>query len=105
MIIKLPDADAILVKKRAETSVTKAEFCKTLKVAGILPRTEAVEAVKGNWPNTFAEALSSLSDDAQFDAEVEWSSAKVVQRAHPLIAMIAGTLNMTDEQVDVLFGV
>lgn len=105
MIIKLPNAGAILVKKRAETSVTKAEFCKTLKQAGILPRVEAVEAVKGNWPNTFATVLSGLSEDAQFDAEVEWVSAKVVHRMHPLILMIAGTLDMTDEQVDALFGI
>jgi hypothetical protein len=92
---------------RAGASLTRRAFCLALASADILPPAEAIDAAKGNWPATFDAALAGLSDTEKFAAQIEWATAQNVQRAHPLIAMLAGpdAANLSDAQVDTLFGI
>ena len=90
---------------RAGASLDLIDFIKALVVAGILPPAEAIAASKGEWPATFASALSSMSDAAKVDAQIEWGAARTIRRNHPLIEMLAADANLSAAQVDALFGI
>tara|TARA_R110000782_G_scaffold46089_1_gene101971 strand:- start:612 stop:980 length:369 start_codon:yes stop_codon:yes gene_type:complete len=90
---------------RKGTFLTRRAFCLALAVANILPPDQAIEAAKGNWPTTFVNALAGLSDAEKIAAQIEWATAQNVQRTHPLLAMLAVEANLSDAQVDTLFGI
>jgi hypothetical protein len=90
---------------RAGMTLDRGQFCLALAGADILPPAEAIDAAKGNWPATFDAALASLSDAEKFAAQIEWATAQNVQRTHPLIAMLAAAANLSDAQVDTMFGI
>lgn len=49
-------------------------------------------------------ALAAIPDDQQrAEAQVEWEFAPYVERAHPMLMAIAGTLGLTESQVDDAF--
>ena len=98
-------SDVPIEEIRAGASLDLGPFCMALVGAGILPAIEAIDAAKGNWPATFNAALAGLSDAERVGAQIEWASAQRIRRNHPLIAMLAAAANLTDAQVDALFGI
>ena len=89
-------------RKTAKLSVS--EFCKVLAKNSILSQTEALDAAKGNWPQTFADAISVLSEDEQFDAQVRWAAADTIDRSEPLLTTLAQHAGVSEEQLDEMFG-
>ena len=100
------ELSADLADWRTKAYVSRFQFCETLAATGILPKLEAIAAAKGEWPETFATALSGLTTDQGFGAQLEWATAATIRRDHPTITMLAApdNANLTPEQVDALFG-
>jgi hypothetical protein len=74
---------------RKSARLEKGAFVTELLDAGILSGSEAILASKGDWPQTFADALSMLPVDA-VKAQVAWGAATSVARANPLfLALLA----------------
>lgn len=48
-------------------------------------------------------AISGLSEPTKTAAQIEWSSASVVERNSPTVALIASATGMTDAELDALF--
>ena len=89
---------------RTTAKLYRRDFCIALKRAGILSASEAIAAAKGDWPATFASALSGLPQDDQDEAQIEWAAVQEIRRNHPMIALLGTAASMTDAQIDALFG-
>ena len=74
---------------RQTAYLAKGSFVRALRAEGILPSDEAVAAAKGEWPATFASALSTLPVDP-VDAQIDWSAAVGVARLNPLFLALLG---------------
>lgn len=103
-----PEPDPILVW-RSNVYLTRQEFCLALFDNNVLPHSEAMEAVKGDWPASFDAALTGRDDADRI--RIVWAGAQTIGRNHPLILMLqAFSLEnetippLTDEFVDQLFG-
>lgn len=104
-VVYEPTPEELLTTERASASVTRGQFCTNLITSGILPIAEAVAAAKGDWPNTFAAALVSMTDAERAAAEIEWAGATTILRNAPLLIMLQAFAGLSDEAVDVLFGI
>ena len=91
-------------KFRSVASLSRRDFVMSITKAGILPVNEAVLAARGEWPNAFASAISSMDEDAKLEVQIDWASATEIRRNHPIIDVLATSVNLTPEQVDALFG-
>jgi len=89
---------------RSAKSMSRAEFCTAAFKAGKMTAAEAIAAAKGETPALFESALSMLPPADQDEARILWAGLGVVERNHPLVAMAAQAADMTDEEVDALFG-
>jgi len=98
------ELNAELNRWRDKALLYRRDFCIALKRAGILPTQEALAAAKGDWPATFAGALSGLTQDEQDEAQIEWAAVIEIRRNHPMIELLRVAAGMTPEQVDALFG-
>ncbi len=83
------DTKVELEKRRNSAKLSRWEFCLTLKKSGLLPRNEAVQAGKGEWPATFAAFVSSLKEDEADIAQMRWADAREVHYADPLLQALA----------------
>lgn len=99
-----PDPAAAIDTWRATASIARGPFCLNLMAAGILPPAEAVLAAKGEWPATFAAAITGLTEAQAAAAQIDWASATTIRRNHPMIATLAAQAGLADAQVDALFG-
>lgn len=101
-----PPSEAELLAKWRETAdMDKGAFCIGLMRRGVLPKAEAKAAAKGEWPTTFAAALSKMPDGFDADeAEIIWSATIRVRRTHPLLQLLVPLSKLTDAQVDAMFG-
>lgn len=90
---------------RSATSLSRSEFCNALKSNGILNFQEALAAAKGDWPVTFASALSSMPVGVQEQIQITWAAVQTIDRMNSLILTIQAALAWTDAQVDALFGI
>ena len=104
MIIKTPTTDKKLTQWRETATATRKNFCIACASAGILTPEGAIEAAKGNWPTGFESSISSLTQEEQLEVKIDWATTPVISRNHPVIALLASQLDMTEEQVDTLFG-
>lgn len=99
----VPTAAETLAAWREQANLTRTAFCIACKRMGILPPAEAVAAARGDWPATFADALTGLPVDAE-EAQIVWAAATHISRADPVLAVVAQHAGMTAEQVDAMFG-
>lgn len=101
-----PTPEELLNQWRASASLSRADFCIALKRAGVLSANEAKAASKGEWPQSFADALASLPtlNIDPDEAEILWGSVTVIERMHPLFLALKDKANVTDEQADAMFG-
>ena len=90
---------------RASTSIDRSAFCNGLADAGVLTDAEAIAAARGEWPASFAGFLDYLTTTQRRDAQITWASCVTVQRNHEFVVSLAWWTNMTDAQVDALFGI
>lgn len=90
---------------RAVTAIDRAAFCDGLAVAGVIKDDEAISAARGEWPASFAGFLDYLTADQRRTAQITWASCMTVQRNHEFVVSLAWWTNMTDAQVDALFGI
>ncbi|MBL4837458.1 MAG: hypothetical protein JKY34_07750 [Kordiimonadaceae bacterium] len=87
---------------RSTASLSRTDFCIALKRAGVLPAGEAVQAARGEWPETFSDALASYSDSEE--AEIVWAGTEVVLRSSSLLESLRLDASLTLEELDALFG-
>ena len=90
---------------RASAYLERAAFCNGLADAGVIADAEAVAAARGEWPASFAGFLDYLTTTQRRDAQITWASCVTVQRNHEFVVSLAWWTNMTDAQVDALFGI
>lgn len=48
-------------------------------------------------------AIAALSEPQKTNAEIEWEYATHIERSNPFVAVLASALQLTDEQIDLLF--
>jgi hypothetical protein len=98
----LPDP---LIAWRQSATLSRAQFCVAVKRLGLLSSAEAKAAAKGEWPQTFADALSNLPSAIDPDeAEIVWAAVSVVDRNDPVLAAVAVDKGVSDAQLDAMFG-
>lgn len=99
-------AAAELADWRTSASVTRTAFCLALKKAQVMPASEVIPAGKGDWPprfNAVLDSLAALGIDAD-DAQIIWATSNEIHRNSPLVAALAAAANLTESQVDAIFG-
>lgn len=90
---------------RQSATLSRAQFCVAVKRLGLLSASEAKAAAKGEWPQTFADALAELPSAIDPDeAEIVWASVSVVDRNDPVLAAVAADKGVSDAQLDAMFG-
>lgn len=99
------DFAAALSAARQSAQRDKSGLLMDLAMMGVLTVPEAVQAARGDIPETFEAALSSLPEESQGMARIKWAGDQVISRMNPLILMAAYAKGITDEQLDQAFGV
>ena len=99
-----PSPEEVRAAWRSTRALSRAEFCTAAFRAGKMTAAEAIAAAKGETPALFESALSRLPPADQDEARILWAGLGVVDRNHPLVALAAWAADMTDEEVDALFG-
>lgn len=94
-----------LQTRRKTVSISKSQFCVNAFAAGLLAEEEAVLAAKGDWPESFTTALSSLTPSEVVAAKIEWASISVVRRNAPLLELVRASQNIPESVVDSIFGI
>jgi len=89
---------------RETCSLSRAEFCTAAFKAGKMTAAEAIAAAKGETPALFEDAITMLPPAEQDEARILWAGLGVVERNHPLVALVARAADMTDDEVDAVFG-
>lgn len=89
---------------RARASLSRAEFCTALRAAGILNRSEAIAAAKGDWPASFEPMLDSMTEAEADAALILWAGLTIIERTHPLLEAVRQFKGLSQEDVDALFG-
>ena len=89
---------------RARATLSRAEFCTALRAAGILNRSEAIAAAKGDWPASFEPMLDSMTEAEADAALILWAGITIIERTHPLLDAVRQFKGLSQEDVDALFG-
>lgn len=89
---------------RNTASLSRAEFCTALRSAGILNRSEAIAAAKGDWPASFEPMLDDMTEAEADAALILWAGITVIERLHPLLESVRQFKGLSQEDVDALFG-
>ena len=89
---------------RAGALLSRAEFCTALRAAGILTRSEAIAAARGDWPASFEPMLDSMTEAEADAALILWAGITVIERSHPLLEAVRQFKGLSQEDVDALFG-
>lgn len=94
-----------LTQWREVASLKRRDFVKAAVYAGILPKEQAAQAARGDWPSAFNSALEEMpDDDARLDAEIDWATADNVTRNGLLLSAVQDAASVSDEQLDEMFG-
>lgn len=95
----------VLNRARNYASMTRTDFIIACANAQILSIEDAKIAVRGDIPTALQPLIDSLPVDKQVEAEIRWTGANLIERNDPLILMFAQQLQITDEQLDMIFGI
>ena len=99
------DFAAALAQARAGASLSKIDFIMGCMAFGLLTPPEAIAAARGEIPQSFAPVVESLSPMQRDYACVHWGAARLIERMDPFIAAFAQAASVSDETLDLLFGV
>lgn len=89
---------------RQSAILTRVEFCAALMATGILSRSEAIAAAKGDWPTSFGPMLDSMAEAEADAALILWAGIATIERVHPLLEAVRHFKGLSQEDVDALFG-
>ena len=87
---------------RKAEQLNKTQFLQSARKHGIISTEEAKQAAKGDIPDFLLSAFESLEDPD--DAEIVWASTTSVRRNNELIEAIRVAKEMTEEEIDQIFG-
>lgn len=99
------DLAAALAQARAGASLSKIDFIMGCMSLGLLTPPEAIAAARGEIPQSFAPVVESLSPMQRDYACVHWGAARLIERMDPFIGAVAQAASVSDETLDLLFGV
>lgn len=99
-----PPPGPSLADWRATASLTRGAFVLACVEAGVLTEADGEAAALGEWPAGFNAFLAALPVADRISAKAAWADASRVRRVHPLIAQLAAAAQLTEAQVDALFG-
>jgi len=99
------NAAGALDRARAAATLPREAFLIGCVAAGIITEAEAEEAADGSWPSSFNAFLAGMNGSQRIEAKALWASRAEVRRDSPLLALVAANKNMTDAQLDTLFGI
>jgi len=97
--------DKPIAEIREYSEITRMEFCNNLANVGVLTNKDAIDVARGDWPYAMADFLNYLNPAESRGIQIEWATAASVRRMHPFVLLLGSWLNLTDEQVDTLFGI
>lgn len=93
-----------VVEWRKTASMSKQLFCLRLLKMGILEPEDAVAAAEGRWPPSLNEFLQGLDPVESAEARIVWAGSTEVSRQHPLLGMLASNMEISDTDLDKMFG-
>lgn len=99
-----PDPAAQLAAWRRGARLSKAEFVLGLIMLEILTLDDAISASRGEWPSALSGFLDYLTPQQAAQVQIEWATRAVIGRVDTYVLVLASYLNLTDAQVDTLFG-
>lgn len=87
------------------TSITRRQLLIGLKNAELISAQEAIAAATaGAVPKAIQAIFDALpTQAARDDATITWASMSVVERAHPLVAMVGQANDMSEWEIDEFF--
>lgn len=98
-------ASAALAAWRASASLPVTDFALAALAAGLVTPEEAEAWATGKQlPASVTSALGNLPAKDRVPARIRALASVSVHRSHPLIALIAAHMGLTDDAVDALFG-
>ena len=100
-----PDPADVLAQKRAAATLPRDQFLIAVADMGIITEAVAEEASTGAWPSAFDTFLSGLTVAQRITAKATWADGGDVRRNNPILALIAEDQEVTDAQLDTLFGI
>lgn len=99
------DPTSVLAEKRASASMTRGDFLIAVAALGIITEAVAEEAADGSWPTAFNAFLSGLTGPERIAAKATWADGGNVRRTNPILLLIAADRQVSDAQLDALFGI
>lgn len=85
-------------------TLTVRQFFIMLANSGYVTPQEAVEAAQtGVVPANIAAVFATLPPDQALAAQITWAKMTTVARNEPLIAAVAASLGLTEEEIDQFF--
>jgi len=102
-----PDDEKARVMERVRQAATmsRTDFVVAVTGLGILTPSDAILAVKGEIPASLDLLFEDLSSSEQLEARIRWAGATIIERMNPFILNFAAKLEMSDDQLDSIFGV
>lgn len=89
---------------RAQAVLSRQAFCLALFRAEVLAEADAIAAARGDWPAALEGMLADLAPAAAAEARIVWATSSEVHRSHPLLALIAGHMEIDEAGLDEIFG-
>lgn len=84
--------------------ISRREFYQALAVQGQISNSDAIAAVStGAIPSVFANAISSLSANDQFSAQMILAGAPTFYRNNPLVTVLGTALGWSSTEIDALW--
>ena len=102
---------AALEVKRAGSALSRAQFISGLFREGHLTKARAISAASGGMPAGITASLQaavlagSITSGEADTFEIIWAGATEFRRIDGIVGIVQDALSMTDDQVDVLFGI
>lgn len=93
------------IARRNTATLSRIDFLIAAKNAGLISESDAEAAAESQIPPSMSPLFASLSPADQFEARIRWKAATIIERMNPLILQWASILGVTDQQLDVLFGI
>lgn len=100
-----PDPAQVLAERRAAASMSRSDFLLASIGAGIIQPSDAGPAARGEIPPSLMPVFEDLPPAVQIEAIVRWGAATMIERTNPILAALAEAMQITEAQLDALFGI
>lgn len=99
------DLAAELDQHRQSANMTKIDFLLAVTAAKVISKEDAIAASKGEIPSSMSSIIETMTPAQQFEAKIRWGAATTINRMDPFINQWATVLEITDDQLDTIFGI